>query len=121
MAPRRRAEPDGAGEAKPSWAAKACARRMEARASTAQWASSTVSVISLSDPSGLLMAWLHTRASRWPAAAAACSTTRAGSPEAARSAGMSRSRVGPTRWLRMEAMTASMSSAPQDWETSCGR
>lgn len=26
------------------------------------------------------MAWLHTRASRWPAAAAACSTTRAGSP-----------------------------------------
>ena len=53
MDPRRRAEPAGAGEAKPSWAAKACARRMEARASTAQWASRTASVISLSDPSGL--------------------------------------------------------------------
>ena len=121
MAPRRRAEPAGAGEAKPSWAAKACARRMEARASTAQWASRTASVISLSDPSGLLMAWLHTRASRWPAAAAACSTTRAGSPGAARSAGMSTSRAGPTRWVRMESMTASMSSAPQGWEASCGR
>lgn len=36
MDARRRAEPAGAGEAKPSWAAKACARRMEARASTAQ-------------------------------------------------------------------------------------